>query len=272
MKIYYFCPLWGSEHMEWEELCSKVKAAGYHGIEGTIPFDESEKTKIAEALDRNELKFIGQYFQSFEKEFQVHKDNYEKHLWNLVSMKPFHIDAQTGKDYFTIQQNSELFKIASEISDKSGITISHETHRNKALFAAHVTKELLKSNPDITITADFSHWCNVAESLLEDQEEAVTFACQRAVHIHARVGHAQGPQITDPRLPEWKNEVEVFLGWWDAIISHRATSGSQWMTISPEFGPQPYMSSVPYTNQPIASQWEINRYMLQLLKQRYGKY
>lgn len=42
------------------------------------------------------------------------------------------------------------------------------------------------------------------------------------------------------------------------------------MTITPEFGPWPYMHAVPFTKMPSACQWDINTGMMELLKNRYG--
>ncbi len=58
--------------------------------------------------------------------------------------------------------------------------------------------------PELRITFDVSHWCNVHESLLEDQPETVDMTLQRVDHIHARIGHPEGPQVNDPRAPEWE--------------------------------------------------------------------
>jgi len=41
------------------------------------------------------------------------------------------------------------------------------------------------------------------------------------------------------------------------------------LTVLTEFGPPDYMSTLPYTKQPLADQWAVNVYMMQLLRQRY---
>lgn len=269
MNIQYFCPRWGSEDLSWDAFCRKVKAAGYDGIEAVIPFDDAEKATISEALKENNLLLIGQYYQSVEKDFVLHIANYEKHLHNIMVMQPLLNDAQTGKDYYTAEQNKMLFDTAEKLSDQTGIIVAHETHRNKALYAAHAAEKLLRENPNVKITADFSHWCCVAESLLEDQPDALALACERAIHIHARVGYAEGPQVNDPRASEWQSTLEIFMHWWDSILHNRKEQGAALMTITPEFGPAPYMPALPHSQISVASQWDINVFMMNVLKQRY---
>jgi sugar phosphate isomerase/epimerase len=269
MQIKFFCPKWGAENITWDKFAAKVKHAGFDGIETPVPFEEAIRAEITQALSKHNLLLIGQYYQSFEKDFNLHKQNLIKHLESLAALKPVLIDSQTGKDYFTAQQNKELFEAASQITAETGILIAHETHRNKALFAAHIAKDLLVNNPSIKITADFSHWCNVSESLLEQQEEAVNIAISKTVHIHARVGNAESAQVSDPRAPEWSAELAAHLAWWDKIVEDHLSKNSKLLTITPEFGPAPYMPSLPYTRMPLASQWDINVFMVTLLKARY---
>ncbi len=271
MQVKFFCPRWGAESISWEAFAIKVKEAGFDGVEGSLPFDEREKNEIITSLKKYNLLFLGQYFQSFEKDFSAHRSNFEKHLRNLAGANPVAIDSQTGKDYYSFEQNKELFDLAAQVSKETGVPIYHETHRNKALFAAHSSGDILTRIPALQITADFSHWCCVAESYLEDQQEAVTLACSRAAHIHARVGHPEGPQVNDPRAPEWKTALDAHLQWWDAIIDYRRKAGANITTITPEFGPAPgYMPTIPYTQAPVADQWDINVYMMNLLRQRYA--
>lgn len=271
MQIKFFCPKWGSDNITWDDFCAKVKAAGYDGVETPVPFNETERNEIVAALKKHGLLLIGQYYQSFEKDFDEHVKSFKKHLEYLAGLQPLLIDSQTGKDYFTASQNSELFEVATAVTEQTGVTIAHETHRNKALFAAHVSSELLAANCNVVITADFSHWCNVSESLLEQQQEAVDLAISRTIHIHARVGHAESAQVSDPRAEEWGAEVEAHLKWWDQIMQHRLNSGAKLATITPEFGPAPYMPALPYTKMPVANQWDINVYMMGMLKKRYAQ-
>ena len=272
MKIKFFCPRWGSELIPWDRFCKLVKEAGYAGIESPIPFEEEERTMMLTELSKSGLLLIGHYHQSFEKDFDQHAKNFQLHLENILQVNPILVNSQTGKDYFTREQNNQLFKTANNYYLKTGIQVAHETHRNKALFAAHAARELLNENPHLRITADFSHWCAVSESLLEQQEEAIDLAIQRSIHIHARIGHAQSAQVPDPRSESWKLEVEIHLKWWDRIVQKRLGDGTDMITVTPEFGPIPYMTVIPYTQIPIADQWQLNIYIMNLLKNRYAQF
>ncbi len=126
----------------------------------------------------------------------------------------------------------------------------------------------METIPDLRITFDVSHWCNVHESLLADQQETLELTLQRTDHIHARIGHAEGPQVNDPRAPEWEEALNAHLAWWDKVVEIKKQKGEV-LTILTEFGPPDYMPTLPYTRQPLADQWAINVYMMQLLRQRY---
>ncbi len=107
------------------------------------------------------------------------------------------------------------------------------------------------------------------ESLLGDQAETVDLALTRVEHIHARIGHSEGPQVNDPRAPEWDETVKAHFAWWDRVAERKKKNGER-MTILTEFGPPAYMPTIPYTRQPLANQWDINVYMMKLLRKRYG--
>ena len=269
MKPLFFCPRWGSESLSWDVFCKKVKEAGFDGVEAGVPFNKLEMEEMRSALSHYELALIGQYWQSFEKDFTAHKTSYIRHLHHLAKLNPIKIDAQTGKDYFSFEQNKELFDVAATFTRETGIVVAHETHRNKALFAAHITKHYLEEIPSLDITADFSHWCNVAESFLEDQQEAVAIAIQHTIHIHGRVGHTQAAQVIDPALPEWNDALQIHLQWWKQIATHHLQSGKEVLTITPEFGPAPYMIHHPSTKEPLADQWNINVWMMNYLKKEF---
>ena len=271
MDILFFCPLWGSEQIPFDAFCTRVRDAGYHGVEFALPLDDETTSRVLlETIESHGLKFIGQHWETVVPDIEEHIAIYRKRLEWQAKANPLFINSQSGRDWFDFEKNQRIIDAAREVSDKTGVKIVHETHRGKFSFCATQTARFLEANPELRLAADFSHWCTVSESLLEDQDESLRAAIARADHIHARIGHPEGPQVTDPRAPEWQDSLNAHLAWWDAIVEARKSEGADRLTITPEFGPVPYMPTLPFTNQPVANQWEINVHMMNLLKSRYG--
>jgi hypothetical protein len=203
-------------------------------------------------------------------DFRVHRAAYIERLRALAAGRPLLINAHTGRDHFTFEQNRELLECAREVETISGVPVVHETHRGRFSFAAHVTRAALEALPWLRLTLDVSHWCNVAESFLQDQPGAVELAIERTDHVHARVGFPEGPQVPDPRAPEAREALEAHLAIWDRVVRARGEGGAPRLAFTAEFGPRPYMPHLPFANTPVADQWDVNRYMKDLLRARYA--
>jgi sugar phosphate isomerase/epimerase len=268
MQIQFFYPRWGSEHLSWDEFCRKVRQEGYDGIEYAIAGNtsEGELNTVWNTAAKHNLKVIAQHYDTYTADFSIHHDRYARWFQKVTPFQPVKINSQTGKDFFSFSQNKQLIDTAAQ----SGIPVVHETHRNKFSFAAHITHGYLEKLPALRLTLDVSHWVCVAESFLDDQVSALDLAIERTEHIHARVGHTSGPQVSDPRATEWQEAVNKHLSWWDKVVSRKRKEPKGVLTITPEFGPFPYMVHVPATGAPVADQWEVNTYIMRLLKKRYS--
>jgi hypothetical protein len=188
---------------------------------------------------------------------------------NNTVQKPLYINCHSGRDYFTFEQGKAFIEHTTALHKSTGIKICHETHRSRILYSAPVARQFMEKIPEMRMTFDVSHWCNVHESLLQDQQETVEMALERVDHIHARIGHPEGPQVNDPRAPEWEDAVKAHLNWWDKVAERKKKQNER-MTILNRVWPLDYMPSLPYTRQPLADQWAINVHMLGLLRKRYG--
>jgi len=270
MELQFFCPRWGSEALSWNDFFRKVKSAGYDGVEYAI----AESVTIAELDEvwtkafKHDLLLIAQHYDTYEPDFDLHLALYVKWFEKIKGYPVVKINSQTGKDFFSFEQNGALIAVATRFSNETGIPVVHETHRNKFSFAAHITREYLLGIPNLRITLDASHWVCVAESFLSDQKEAMELAILRTDHIHARVGYLEGPQVTDPAAPECLEALNAHLQWWDSVVEGKKKD--EVLTISPEFGPYPYMVTLPYSGQSVADQWVVNVWMMNLLKERYA--
>ncbi|WPU92841.1 TIM barrel protein [Mucilaginibacter sabulilitoris] len=270
MKVLFFCPMWGLADMPVPQMLHKIKNAGYDGIEFGFTPDYMHKEEFIELAAALGLLIIGQQCFAVGSDFKAYRSSFRKNIEWLISFNPLLINSHTGRDFYNFNQNRELIQIAAEAELASGVKILHETHRGRFAFHPLQCIQYLDGFPGLGFTADFSHFCTVCESYLEDQALALSQIRERCFHIHARVGHPQGPQVIDPRLPEYSAALQVHLNWWDNIFEIRKNSNAATLSITPEFGPVPYMPASPFTGQPLASQWEINHYMMQFLRRRYN--
>lgn len=270
MQVQFFCPRWGSEHIAWEKWLQQVKDAGYDGIEWAIANNtaSAEIEKVFVLADKHRMPVIAQHYETNASDFQRHYDEYVQWFENIKEYSVLKINSQTGKDYFSFEENKQLIELAGSYANDMNVPIVHETHRGKFSFAAHITKTYLQSIPGLRITLDASHWVCVAESLLDDQEDAMQLAIERTDHIHARIGHPEGPQVIDPRVNVWQPAMQKHLSWWDKVVELKTKSNKS-LTISPEFGPFPYMVHDPHSGKPLVNQWEVNLHMLQTLRKRF---
>ncbi|MCU0451850.1 MAG: sugar phosphate isomerase/epimerase [Bernardetiaceae bacterium] len=253
----------------YDAFCAKAKETGYDGIEVWPGREKKAQDELLAAVAKHGLSYaflvgVG------DSDPAKHLANFTAYLREAAALKPLFINCHCGRDYFTFAQNKALIEAGLAVEKETGIRVSHETHRGRWPFAAHITKTYLDSLPSLKLTLDISHWCNVHESLLDDQPEAVQAALTRTVHIHTRVGHPEGPQVNDPRAPEWEKTVAKHFAWWDQAVEAQTKAGATVLTFTPEFGPPTYLPALPYSQMPVANQWEINAHLMKLVRQRYA--
>ncbi len=274
-SIKFLCPRWGFENVPWDEFLKQVKDAGFAGIEW-FPFGEPrDDARVLELLAFYELDFaivmavIDPY-----KDVDTYLQKLEDDLDALMQIrnefkKPLFFSAQTGREFFDKYQIDKCLTICNQMEDKYQTPIYQETHRNKWSYAAHVVAPVLARNPDLKLTFDVSHWFCVSESLLEDQQNAVNSAIKHAKHIHARVGSTQASQVWDPAYPEYEEVLNAHLKIWDEWIAQMRFNQRP-ITITPEFGPAPYLVKGDRTTSLRDEQWRLNLWMKDLLQNRYA--
>lgn len=247
-----------------EAFLERVVASGFEATEIYLGSLRETPAEIARLHANYGLRLIGQIL--------TQGQTYRDHIKSLESQFAFAarcgvalINSHAGRDIFNFEENLQIFERALQLSRDSGIPFLVETHRGRPTYSAIETRKYLEAFTDLRLTADFSHWMVVHESGLEDQPANLELAVSRADYIHARVGYSEGPQIPDPRAPEWKHALERHIELWQQIVNHRKAEGKEALYITPEFGPPAYMHTAPFTNQPVGDVWEQNVYMKELL-------
>lgn len=274
MEIKYICTYWGCEHLSAKEFLTKVVTNGYKGVEINFPDDadfiaefqvELQNIRntsnpdfifIAQQVLPNKIETVAEYIERITDRLEF-----------LIQLKPNYINSHTGKDFFSFSDNCKIIEICDHLSKVSGIPIWHEIHRGRFSFHLKSLLNYIDIFPKLKLIADFSHFCVVSESDLHDQHDLLCKIYPNIKHIHARIGFEQSPQVNNPFAPEWKNYLEQYLSWWKEIIEIQKTKKNAICTITPEFGPFPYMPQEPFTKTPLADQWETNLQMKNYLQQ-----
>ncbi len=274
MKIKFFCPRWGFENIPWKKFLADVKGAGYAGIEWFPYARKEDYQKVLDLLQEQQLAFCIVMAVEHDDNFKNYLSAFKDQLLGLCAIRsgdygPLHITAHTGREYFTNHQIEECLACCDEVSKQTQVPIYQETHRNKWAYAAHAVRPFLEKYPGLLLTLDVSHWFCVSESYLHDQQATVEIAIQHTRHIHARVGHTQGPQVYEPAAPEYAEALAEHLKIWDRWIEIRKKQGATNCTITPEFGPPPYMVFANRKGTPEDEQWRVNKWMKSLLEKRY---
>lgn len=274
MTINYIRTFWGSEALSANEFLYSTIEQGYTGVEINFHDDTDfvaeflvTLTNIRNTINRDFI-FIAQQVLEYKTETtEEYITRMKERLHFLVGLQPDAINSHTGKDYYDFETNCAILEITEEISRNSGIPIWHEIHRGRFSFHLKTLLTYTEKYPDLQLIADFSHFCVVSESDLSDQQDLLVQLFPKIKHIHARVGFEQSPQVTNPFTPEWEKHLDQYVTWWKGIVQLKQQLNHSELSITPEFGPYPYMPQMPFTKEPLADQIQLNLDMKNHLQQ-----
>jgi hypothetical protein len=275
MELKLFKTLWGHSG-SYAKAADQALEAGFDGFEGPIPVNPEERWEFLEAIRSRNLLYIAEIsttgFAVPEPGSTVseHLEAFKRILNDSLEAGPLFFSSMAGSDLWEFQENVTFLTEAWDIARRHGVRVGFETHRSRSLFHPIITKNLLKELPPIELTIDFSHWCNVCERLVLDElPEVLALCAERVLHIQPRIGYDQGAQVPDPRAPMYGSAVEAHLRWWRALWEGQRRRGVTTVTMTPEFGPDGYLQTDPYTLHPVADLWDLNAWTGRLVKREF---
>lgn len=274
--INYLYPHWGSEHLTAAGFIKLITDHGFQGIEMNLPNDNVFEIELLDEL-QNARNLYSNFIVVLQQVLPVEAETVDEYISNVLKQlkrtlpyQPDFINSHSGKDHYSFDENCKIIEAVESFSDINNIPIYHEIHRGRFTFHSTTTLAYLEKYPDLKLVGDLSHWCVTSESMLQDQEHILQKIFPRIKHIHARVGFEQSPQVNNPFAPEWEDNLNQFTVWWQQIINEHQNMEDY--TITPEFGPYPYMPQTPFNQMPLANQQELNIEMRDYLKRKITIY
>ncbi|MEM1270882.1 MAG: TIM barrel protein [Bacteroidota bacterium] len=260
MRLRFHKSKWETPELSLAEFLQRTAQDGFHGTELYLPIlDEPTSAVRVQHADAG-LDLIAQVFTEGQTPAD-HQDRFDRQFDEALEAGAVLINTHAGRDIFPFDANVRLFEHICARSRDAGVPVYVETHRRRPTYSAIETRRYLDAVADLMLTADVSHWMVVHESLLHDQEETLDYAIRRTGHVHARVGYGEGPQVPDPRAAHWSRETERHLEIWQRTVAASRASGREVLTITPEFGPPPYMHTHPASGEPLVDTWAVNVYV-----------
>lgn len=266
MELQLYKTLWGHTGAL-AAAADQAVEAGFVGLEGNADMPQLRRDELQIALQTRGLQYIqeivtaGGYVPRRQATVGEHVADVERQLQLGLSLQPQWVTIIGGCDAWSLEQSVRFFGESQEIAARMGIACSFETHRSRSLFNPWITISILERLPELRLTCDFSHWVVVMERQLDDDWDAVVEAAKHAHHIHARVGYDQGPQVPHPAAPEYAAALASHQRYWEAIWAMQHHGGRAFTTMTPEFGPDGYLHTLPFTQQAVADLWQINAWM-----------
>jgi len=295
--------LWGVDGADdparWSALFQRIKTEGFDAVEAIRPVYMMQG--FCAALQTAGLSLIcqihttggdidettGEYIYLTSNKLHDHLASFVKLTSECAGLplKPVLINSHSGHDSWGSGDKAvAFFKQALKMEAALGVPIVHETHRQRLLYSPYTAAELL-ALPELKalkINADLSHWCVVCEHVFDATDKRDDFwpatlaaVAEHCEFVHMRIGYEEGPQVNEPDAPEHAAAAAAHWQWWRGIwtaqLGRAATKPDAVLWAEPEFGPPPYLHVLPYTQQPVADLWDINKRIAAKARIEFGK-
>jgi len=247
-------------------MFARIKKDGYSAVESILIFDFNQNPFLfRQLLDKYQLDLIIQlhtgsdwskYDYCTSCDIDVHVASFRALVQDALQHRPVVINVHSGHDSWdtatAVSYFQQVLAIEKEllVGEFANVVLVHETHRQRLLFSPYQARDIL-AHPSLAalkINCDLSHWVCVCERLFDEKEgrdcwwpAVLDTVARHCLLIHARVGHAEGPQVVDPRASP--AELQAHVGWWKRLLQKQLErGGSRPVYVTAEHGPEPYQS------------------------------
>ncbi|RYY84028.1 MAG: hypothetical protein EOO15_20205, partial [Chitinophagaceae bacterium] len=124
MEIKFLCTYWGREAQDADSFLNGVVAEGYDGVEINVPEDVIFQGAFRSALDAVRREHPGFVFYAQQvlppapEQPSAYCKRMLQRLEALATLAPEAINAHTGKDHFSFDDNCRIIEAAEEFSQR----------------------------------------------------------------------------------------------------------------------------------------------------------
>lgn len=228
--------------LPYDQVCEMVAGAGFDGMAIDLgASDVAVAHAVRPHMERNNLTPLIVAFpktiDSLEDTLKMAKDFGAPFVDVIGQVMPIELDDMVP-----------VIETWMEMSDKIGMPIQFETHRNCITNDLYTMLQLLDRIPEMRVCADLSHYVVDREfwyPIPEADMALISRVLDRSDSFQGRVASRQ--QIQLPlNFPQHQKWVELFKGWWrEGMASWRDRNASGDCIFLCELGPPEYAMTGP---------------------------
>ncbi|SFR33296.1 sugar phosphate isomerase/epimerase family protein [Litoreibacter janthinus] len=238
--------------LPYDQVCEMVASAGFDGMAIDLgASDVAVAHAVRPHMERNNLTPLIVAFpktiESLEDTLKMAKDFGAPFVDVIGQVMPIALDDMVP-----------VIETWMEMSDKVGMPIQFETHRNCITNDLYTMLQLLDRIPDMRVCADLSHYVVDREfwyPIPEADLALISRVLERSDSFQGRVASRQ--QIQLPlSFPQHQKWVELFKGWWrEGMASWRDRNADGDCIFLCELGPPEYAMTGP-DGKEMSNRWE----------------
>lgn len=220
-----------------EEICAKVKEAGFDGLALDLgASDVNEANSIRPYLEKYNLTPLIVAFpktvSSFKETLMMAKDFGSPFVDVIGQVTPLSVEGMIP-----------IIRAWITMSEKIGVPIQFETHRNSITNDLYSTLQLLDAIPEMRLCADLSHYVVDREfwfPFSDRDSNLISRIIKRSDSFQGRVASRQQIQL-QLHFPQHQKWVQLFQNWWQEGIEDwkRRNSVGDFLFLC-ELGPPEY--------------------------------
>ncbi|RLJ41113.1 hypothetical protein BCF46_2901 [Litoreibacter meonggei] len=238
--------------LPYDQVCEMVAGAGFDGMAIDLgASDVAVAHAVRPHMERNDLTPLIVAFpktvESLEDTLKMAKDFGAPFVDVIGQVMPIALDDMVP-----------VIETWMEMSDKIGMPIQFETHRNCITNDLYTMLQLLDRIPEMRVCADLSHYVVDREfwyPLSDHDLGLISRVLERSDSFQGRVASRQQVQLPLD-FPQHQKWVELFKGWWrEGMTSWRDRNATGDCIFLCELGPPEYAMTGP-DGKELSNRWE----------------